>query len=79
MDFNLYEPVGTHDQKNNQDLIIVKKDLLNISVVKDQTDLISHSYDIVLNIIEKNIHTRGYKRKTKIVNIYDNKLGERQT
>lgn len=34
---------------------------------------------MVLDITEEDIHVRGQKRKTRIVNIYDNKLEEGQT
>ena len=77
--FNLYWPAGTHDRKDNRVLIAVKKDLLHTTIVENRTDLISHPYGIVLDITEGNIHGRGQKRKTRIVNIYDNKLGEGQT
>ena len=39
----------------------------------------SHPYGMVLDITEGEIHGKGKKRKTRIVNIYDNRLGERQT
>lgn len=79
MRFNLYWPAGTHDRKDNRKLIVVKKDLLNITIVENRTDLISHLYSMVLDITEDHIYCRGQKRKTRIVNIYDNKLGKRQT
>ena len=77
--FNLYWPAGTHDRKDNRVLIAVRKDLLNATIVENRTDLISHPYGMVLDITEGDIHVRGQRRKTRIVNVYDNKLGERQT
>lgn len=41
--------------------------------------MISYLYDMVLNITEDHIHDEGQKKNTKIVNIYDNKLGKEPT
>lgn len=76
--FNFYWPVETYDQKNNCVLIVVKKYLLNKIVVKYQTDLVSHPYGMVLDITDGKIYGKRKKKKTRIVNIYDNKLEERQ-
>lgn len=78
-EFNLYWPVKAHDRKDNRVLIAVKKDLLDKTIVKNRTDLIIHPYCMVLDITEREIHTKGWQRKTRIVNIYDNKLEEGQT
>ena len=77
--FNLYWPVGAHDCKDNRVLIAVRKDLLNKIIVENRTDLLSHSYGMVLDITEGQIHRKSRRRKTRIVNIYNNKLGKRQT
>ena len=77
--FNLYWPVGAHDQKDNWVLIGVRKDILNKTIVENQTNLVSYRYYMVLDITEGEIHAKGRKRKTRIVNVYDNKLGEEQT
>ena len=34
---------------------------------------------MVLDITERDIYVRGPKRKTRIVNVYNSKLGEEQT
>lgn len=73
----LYWPAKTYDQKNNYVFIAVKKDLLKKTVIENQTDLVSHPYDMVLDITKKEIHNKEKKRKTRIVNIYDNKLGKK--
>lgn len=44
--FNLYWPAGTHDHKDNQVLIAVRKDFFNTKIVENRTDLISHSYSL---------------------------------
>lgn len=77
--FGLYWPAGTHNRKDYQVLIAVRKDLLDSTIVENRTDLISHPYDIVLDITEGDIHGRGQRRKTRIINVDDNKLGEGQT
>ncbi len=76
--FNLYWPAETHDRKDNRVLIAVRKDLLNTMVIENRINLISHPYGMVVNITEGDIHGRGQKRKTRIVNVYDSKLGEGQ-
>lgn len=77
--FNLYWPAGDHDRKDNRVLIAVRKDLLNKTIVENRIDLVSHPYGMVLDITEGQIHTKGRRRKTRIVTIYDNKLGRGQT
>lgn len=77
--FSLYWPSGTHDRKDNRVFIAVKKDLLNRTILENRTDLVSHPYGMVLDITEGEIHTKGRKKRTRIVNIYDNKLGRGQT
>ena len=76
MGFNLYWPAKIHDRKDNQVFIAVQKDLLNTTIVENRTDLISHPYGMVLDITEDYIYARGQKRTTRIVNIYNNKVGK---
>lgn len=77
--FSLFWPSGTHERKDNRVLIAVKKDLLNKTIVENRTDLVSHPYAIVLDITEREVRAKGQKRRTRIVNVYDNKLGRGQT
>ena len=63
--FNLYWPVKAHDREDNQVLIAVKKDILNKTIVQNQTDLVSHLYYIVLDIMKGEIHAKGRKKKNK--------------
>lgn len=71
MNFNL--PVELYDCKNNCVFIAIKKDLLNIIFIKNQTDLISHLYGIILEITIDHFEQKA-KKKLKVVNIYDDKL-----
>ena len=75
--FNLYWLAEPYDYKDNHIFVIVRKDLLIKTIVENQTNLVSHPYSMVLDITKGEIHAKEQKRKTKIVNIYDNKLWEK--
>ena len=47
--------------------------------MKNQTNLVIYPYGIVLDITKEEIYAKGQKRKSRIVNIYNNKHGEEQT
>lgn len=68
-----------YDYKDNWVLITTKKHLLNRTIIKNQTDLISQPYGMVMDITGRDIYGRGQKRKTRIVNICNSMLRERQT
>ena len=55
--FYLYQLAKAHDYKKNQVFFVVKKNLLNITILKNLTNLVSYLYYIVLNIIEKKIYS----------------------
>ena len=55
-------------------LIAVKKDILNKVIIENPTDLVSHPYCIVLDIRECNPTSGKYQRRTRVVNLYDNKI-----
>ena len=75
--FNLYWPSGTDNCKDMRVLTAIRKDILNKIIIENWTDLASHPYCIVLNIKELNPVSRKYFRRTRIVNLYDNKIGNR--
>ncbi len=56
-------------------LIAVKKDILNKVIIENRTDLVSHPYCIVIDVRERNPVSRKYSRRTRVVNLYDNKIG----
>lgn len=60
-----------------QVLIAVKKDILNKIIFENFTDLVSHSYYIILDIRELSSVSRKYSRRTRLVSLYDNKIGNR--
>lgn len=75
--FNLYWPPGIKNWKDMQVLIVVRKDVLSKVVVKNWTDVVSYLYCIVVDIREPYPQARKKFRKTKMVNLYDNKFGNR--
>lgn len=56
----------------------IRKYMLNKTIVINWTNLISHLYYIVLDIMELETILGRYKKKTKVVYIYDNKVGKGQ-
>ncbi len=73
--FNLYWPSGTGDRKDMRVLITVKRDILNKIIIENRTDLVSHPYCIVLDIRERSPGSGKYSRRTRVVNLYYNKIG----
>ena len=76
--FNLYWPAGTDNQKDMRVLVAVKKDILNRVIMENWTNLISHPYCQILDIRELYLQSGRYLRKTRIVNLYDNKVRKDQ-
>ena len=76
--FNLYWPSGTDNRKNMRVLTAVRKDILNSIIIDNRTDLVSHPYCSVLDIKELHPVSRKVLRKTRVVNLYDNKIGRGQ-
>ena len=56
-------------------LTAVRKDILNKVIIENRTDLVSHPYCIVLDIKELDPISGKYSRRTRVVNLYDNKVG----
>lgn len=50
--FNFYWPSGTKNRKDMRVLTVVRKDILSKVVVENRTDLVSHSYCMVVDIRE---------------------------
>lgn len=59
-------------------LIAVRKEILSKVVIENRTDLVSHPYCMVLDIRELHPQSGRCLRKTRVVNLYDNKVGEGQ-
>lgn len=68
---------GFLEQLDMQVFIAVGKDILSRVVVENQSNLINHLYCVVLDIKKLDLKSRKYLRKTRIVNLYDNKIGKK--
>lgn len=58
-----------------QVLIVVKKNILNKVIIENRIDFVNYPYCIILDTKELNQVLRQYLRRTRIVNLYDNKIG----
>lgn len=56
-------------------LIAIRKDILNKIIIENGTDLVSHSYYIVLDIRELDLSSGKYSKRTRVINHYDNRIG----
>ena len=56
-------------------MIAIKKNVLNKVIVENRTNLVSDPYCIVLDIRQLNQVSEVYSRRTRVVNLYDNKIG----
>lgn len=76
-DFHLYSLTRIDNRKDMRVLIVVIKDILNNVIIENQTDLISQLYCIILDIIERNLVSRKYFKRIKIITFYNNKIESR--
>lgn len=72
--FNPYWPFGTGIRKDMLVLRAVQKDILNKVIIENRTNLVNHLYCIILDIKEFHPVSGKHIRKTRVVNLYDNKL-----
>lgn len=61
-----------------QVLMAVKKDILHKVIINNQTDLVSYPYCFDLDIQELHSLTQKVGRKTRVFNLYDDKVGRGQ-
>lgn len=52
------------------------KRIYSIKQLWKTMNLVNHFYDIMLDITKKEIYAKSQKKKTRIVNVYNNKLEE---
>lgn len=76
--YNLYWPSGTDTRKDMRVLTAVRKDILHRIIIDNQTDLVSYPYCSVLDIKELHSFSSKILRKTRIINLYDNKVSRGQ-
>lgn len=54
----------------------IRKDLMDKLVVEYRTDLVNHPYFILLEIRELDQQSKKLWRKTRALNVYDNRVGQ---
>ena len=59
--------------------MVVRKDIANNVILDNRSDLVSHPYCLVLDIKELYPKTRKPIRKIRVVNMYDNCIGQECT
>lgn len=75
--FNLYWPSGTDKRRDMRVFTAVRKDIVNQVTVENRSDLTSHPYCLILDLKETYPESsKKLPRKTRVVNVYDNKLRE---
>ena len=72
--YTLYWPeAGEH--KNKRVTIAVRRDLITQLIIEARTVLIDHPYALAIDIWDLQQDTRTRKRRTRLINIYDNRIG----
>ena len=63
------------DLKNKRVVTAVRRDLIAKTIIEARTDLINHPYAQALDIWDLHRKTRAKKRRTRLINVYDNRIG----
>ncbi len=71
--FNFYWPQA--ERKKIRVMTAIQKELTDKIVIEHRTDLINHPYVILLEIRELDSRSKKPGRKTRGVNVYDNRVG----
>jgi hypothetical protein len=70
----LYWPeIGKQNEKRVA--IAVKRDITAQLIIEARTDLVNHPYALVLDIWDIHSYIKTKKRRTRLINIYDNRIG----
>ena len=72
--FNFYWPQG--ERSEIRVVTAIRKDLTDKLVVENRTDLVNHPYFILLEIWELDQQSKKPGRKTRALNVYDNRVGQ---
>ena len=67
------------ENKQKRVLIAIKKDLLTKIIIKRRSDLVNHPYFLALDVWELHPQSRQKRRKTRLINYYDNRIGPNTT
>jgi hypothetical protein len=65
-------------RKNARVAVAVRRDTLNKRIIEARTDLINHPYFLVVDVWDLERGSRKQVRRTRVVNCYDNWIGEGQ-
>ncbi len=71
--FNLYWPQA--ERKEIKVMTAVQKELTDKIVLQNRTDLVNHPYVMLLEIRELDPRSKKSGRKTRVVNVYNNRVG----
>ena len=71
--FNFYWP--ERERRDIRVMTAVRKDLVDKIVVDHRTDLIDHPYFMLLEICELDLRSTRPGRKTRVINVYENRIG----
>ena len=72
--FNFYWPQGNRSEIRV--VTAIRKDLMDKLVIENRTDLVNHPYFILLEIWELDQLSKKPRRKTRALNVYDNRVGQ---
>jgi hypothetical protein len=72
--YTLYWP-ETGKQNEKRVSIAVKRDIMAQIIIEARTDLINHPYTLVLDIWDIQPVIKTKKRRTRLINVYDNRIG----
>lgn len=67
------------EKKEIKVIIIIQKKFTNKIMVEYKTDLINHPYVMLLEICKLDLKFTKLRRKTRVVNVYDNWVGRGYT
>lgn len=77
--FNLYWPADQGNRRDVRVLTAIRKDTASNIIFDNRSDLTSHPYCIILDVNERHPKTGNAIRDTRVVNIYDNSIGQGHT
>ena len=75
--FNFYWLQG--EKKNIRVMTAMRKELVDKIIIDHRTDLFNHPYFMLLEIQELDPQLKKPRRKTQVVNVYDNRVGRGYT
>src|SRR5271154_29236 len=72
--YSLYWP-EEGEKREKRVAIAVRRELSSQLIIEARTDLLDHPYALALDIWELYRDTRTKKRRTRLINVYDNQIG----